>query len=140
MSDPTAATLHPMAPAHLPGFLPDATGHDPMLIHMVLFVSVLVFILITLFLRLHSLPEQLAHKVGATQLQIVGILGLIALFTHNNLYWVAALLLAVIQIPDYQTPLDRIADAVSGRTSPHPEPDSAAKSHDAAPAQKSEEA
>ncbi len=115
MSTDIVTTVHPMAPHHLPSFLPDAAGHDAMMNHMIIFVIVLVFALVTGFLLLHSLPEKLAHKVGATQLQIVGILGLLALFTHNNLYWVAALLLAVIQVPDYLTPLQRIADALEGR-------------------------
>ncbi|MDO6522264.1 hypothetical protein Q4578_11745 [Shimia thalassica] len=122
MSDTPAPTLHPLAPEHLPGFLPDATGHDPIMVHMIFFVAVMIFLLVTAFLHLHSLPEKLAHKVGATQLQIVGILGLIALFTHNNLYWVAALLLAVVQIPDYETPLLRIADALDRQKSPEPAP------------------
>lgn len=122
MSDTPAPTLHPLAPEHLPGFLPDAAGHDPIMVHMILFVAVMIFLLVTAFLHLHSLPEKLAHKVGATQLQIVGILGLIALFTHNNLYWVAALLLAVVQIPDYETPLLRIADALDRQKSPEPAP------------------
>lgn len=115
MSTDIVATVHPMAPHHLPSFLPDAAGNDAMMNHMIIFVIVMVFLLVTGFLLLHSLPEKLAHKVGATQLQIVGILGLLALFTHNNLYWVAALLLAVVQIPDYLTPLQRIADALEGR-------------------------
>ncbi len=112
MSTESAAALHPLAPHHLPSFISDASGADPMMTNVAIFAVVMVFLLTTFFLHLHSLPEQLAHKVGANQLQIVGVLALIALFTHNNLYWVAALLLALIQIPDYETPLGRIADAL----------------------------
>ncbi len=31
------------------------------------------------------------------------------MFTHNNLYWVAALLLATVQLPDFTTPLNSIS-------------------------------
>jgi hypothetical protein len=96
-----------------------------MMTNVAIFVVVVVFLAVTFFLHLHSLPEKLAHQVGANQLQIVGVLALIALFSHNNLYWVAALMIALIQIPDYETPLGRIAAALealkqpsSGRGSP----------------------
>lgn len=112
MSSESAASLHPLAPHHLPSFISDGTGGDPMMTNVAIFVAVMVFIITTFFLHLHSLPEKLAHKVGANQLQMVGVLALIALFTHNNIYWVAALLLALVQIPDYETPLQRIADAL----------------------------
>jgi hypothetical protein len=36
-------------------------------------------------------------------------LGLIALFTHMHIFWIAALLLALIDLPDFGTPLNRIA-------------------------------
>ena len=35
------------------------------------------------------------------QFEIVAVLALLALFTHNNYFWVAALLLAMIPIPDF---------------------------------------
>jgi hypothetical protein len=34
------------------------------------------------------------------------------MFTHENVLWVAALLLAYIDIPDFMTPVRRIASAV----------------------------
>ena len=42
----------------------------------------------------------------------LGILGLLALFTHIHLFWVAGLLLAMIDIPDFGTPLRSIAGSV----------------------------
>ncbi|MBO9479294.1 hypothetical protein J7382_17245 [Shimia sp. R11_0] len=128
MSTDSAASLHPLAPHHLPSFISDASGADPMMTNVGIFVVVMVFLLTTFFLHLHSLPERLAHKVGANQLQIIGVLALIALFTHNNIYWVAALLLALIQVPDYQTPLERIADALDRfRPNAAPQPAAAAE-------------
>ena len=62
-----------------------------------------------LFLRLHSLPERMAHKSQKMQFEIVAVLGLIALFTHMHIFWVAGLLLALIDVPDFGTSLSRIA-------------------------------
>lgn len=53
-----------------------------------------------LFLRLHTLPERMAHKSQKLQFEIVAVLGLLALFTHQHIFWVAGLLLAVIDLPD----------------------------------------
>jgi hypothetical protein len=40
------------------------------------------------------------------------VLGLLALFTHNHLFWVIGLFLAMIDLPDFGTPLRRIAGSV----------------------------
>lgn len=65
-----------------------------------------------LFLRLHTLPERVAHKGHKIQFEIVAILGLIALFTHMHIFWVIGLLLAFIDIPDFGGFLGRIAGSV----------------------------
>jgi hypothetical protein len=64
-----------------------------------------------LFLRLHSLPDQIVHKSHKMQSEIVCVLCLIALFTHLHIFWIAALLLAMIDLPDFGTSLGRIADS-----------------------------
>jgi multisubunit Na+/H+ antiporter MnhF subunit len=84
-----------------------------------------VFALGVIFFRLHSLPERLGHK--KFQFEIVAVLGLLSLFTHIHAFWVAALLLALIDIPDFQTPLKRMAaslERLSGVRAP-PEDDPA---------------
>lgn len=43
------------------------------------------------------------------QYELVAVLGLISLVTHNNLFWVAALVLALIDLPDFSSPLGSIA-------------------------------
>ena len=53
------------------------------------------------FFRLHTLPERVAHRGHKIQFEIVAILGLIALFTHMHIFWVAGLLLAFIDSPDF---------------------------------------
>lgn len=60
-----------------------------------------------LFFRLHSLPERLGHK--KLQFEIVAVLGLLSLFTHVHAFWVAGLLLALIDLPDFQSSLKRMA-------------------------------
>jgi len=62
-----------------------------------------------LFLRLHTLPERMAHRSQKLQFEIVAVLGLLALFTHQHIFWVAGLLLALVDLPDFSTPLRRIA-------------------------------
>jgi hypothetical protein len=82
---------------------------------MVVMAVVLVVIVVAfgvLFLRLHTLPERIAHKSHKFQFEIVAVLGLLALFTHMHIFWVAGLLLALIDFPDLGGWLARIAGSV----------------------------
>lgn len=54
----------------------------------------------------------MAHHANHTQIQLIGVLTLLALFTHNNVFWVAALVLAVIRFPDFISPIQAIANAL----------------------------
>jgi len=65
-----------------------------------------------LYLHLHTLPERMAHRSQKLQFEIVAVLGLLALFTHNHLFWVIGLFLAMVDLPDFGTPLRRIAGSV----------------------------
>jgi hypothetical protein len=106
---PPASALHPAASAHLPIFITAPGETDVLMVvtSVILAVSVLGFGI--LFLRLHSLPERMAHKSHKLQFEIVAVLGLISLFTHMHIFWIAGLLLATIDLPDFGTPLNRIA-------------------------------
>ena len=118
-----SATMHPAATGHLPTFVTAPGQTDVLFNVMVVFVVVLVFAVGLLYLRLHALPEHMAHGTSKTQFQLVGVLALLALFTHNHLFWIAALLLALVQFPDYSTPLNSIAgslDRLAGRAPPYP--------------------
>jgi hypothetical protein len=66
----------------------------------------------TLYWKLHSLPERMAHKSQKLQFEFVAVLGLISLFTHMHIFWIAGLLLALIDLPDFGTPLRSIAGSV----------------------------
>jgi hypothetical protein len=100
---------HPAAPPHLPFFLPGPDGADPVLVGTGIFLAVALLAFGLLFLRLHTLPERMAHRGNKLQFEIVAVLGLLALFTHMHIFWVAGLLLALIDVPDFTGPLRRIA-------------------------------
>jgi hypothetical protein len=100
---------HPAAPPHLPFFLPGPDGADPVLVGTGIFLAVALLAFGLLFLRLHTLPERMAHRGNKLQFEIVAVLGLLALFTHMHIFWVAGLLLALIDLPDFTGPLRRIA-------------------------------
>jgi len=105
------ASLHPAASHHLPAFITAPGETDVLMVVMALFLIVAVLAVGLLFLRLHTLPERIAHRGHKLQFEIVAVLGLLALFTHVHLFWVAGLLLALIDIPDFGNPLRRIAAA-----------------------------
>ena len=105
-------SVHPAAPHHLPAFLTAPGETDVLMVAVAVFLVVAVLMVGILFLRLHTLPERLAHKGHKLQFEIVAVLGLLALFTHVHLFWVAGLLLALIDIPDFSGSLSRIAGSV----------------------------
>ena len=108
--------IHPLAPHELPGFIGAAHGSDPLFTAVVFIVIAMVLGIGVFYLKLHAIPEQLAHKHGNTQSQLIMVLALLALFTHNNIFWVAALILALIKFPDLVTPLNDISSSLSKMT------------------------
>jgi hypothetical protein len=104
--------MHPAAPHHLPFFIPGADGSDTLTVVMGFFLVGVLLWVGTLYWKLHSLPERMAHRTHKLQFEIVAVLGLISLFTHMHIFWIAGLLLAMIDLPDFITPLSRIAGSV----------------------------
>src|SRR2546421_8787791 len=100
---------HPAASHELPSFITAPGETDVLMIVMSLFLVLAVVMFGILFLRLHTLPERMAHKSQKMQFEIVAVLGLIALFTHMHIFWIAGLLLAMIDLPDFGNSLGRIA-------------------------------
>ena len=106
--------MNPAAPHHLPVFITAPGESDVFLNGVAVFLVVAVVTLGAVYFRLHALPEHLAHKnASKIQFEIVAVLALIGLFTHNTMFWIAALLLALVPIPDFHGPLDRMADALA---------------------------
>ena len=133
MSEP----LHPVAPHHLPSFItaPGDTDVLTVVVGIVLIGAVLV--VGNFYLHLHTMPERMAHKSQKLQFEIVAVLGLLALFTHNHLFWVIGLFLAMIDLPDFSTPLHKIAGSVERMAGVAPEQDPTLPPNDAVVAQPS---
>lgn len=110
---------------HYPVFITPPGETDTMLIAVMVFLALIALGFGVFYLKLHAIPEKMAHKSNHAQMQLVAILALIALFTHNNIFWVAALLLAAFQLPDYagmlrsiSQSLDRLARRSEGLSPP----------------------
>jgi hypothetical protein len=110
---PMTTAINPAAPHDLPGFI-TAPGQTDVLFDVMIGVVVVVVLLTgVLYFRLHALPEQIAHRTTKVQYEIVAVLALLSLFTHNHIYWIAGLLLALIPLPDFSTPLNRMAESLA---------------------------
>lgn len=107
-----AAEVNPVATHHLPIFITPPGQTDVLMVITAVFLLVAVVAFGILFLRLHSLPERMAHRGHKLQFEIVAVLCLIALFTHIHAFWIAALLLAMIDLPDVTGWMGRIAGGV----------------------------
>jgi hypothetical protein len=116
-----SATLNAAATDHLPFFITAPGQTDGLFNAMIAFLIVVVFAIGLFYLRLHALPEHLAHGTSKVQIQIVGVLGLLALFTHNHIFWIAALMIALVQFPNFSGPLASMAQSLekmAGRAPP----------------------
>jgi hypothetical protein len=112
MSDAPVDGLHPLATEHFPVFLTAPGDTDVLLIAMAIFLVAAIVGIGVFYFKLHSLPEQMAHRGQKVQFEIVAILGLLSLFTHNHLFWIAGLLLAFVPLPDFSTPLTSMAQSL----------------------------
>ncbi len=104
--------MNPAAPHHLPSFITAPGGTDLLMVIAAITLVGAVLGIGLLFLRLHTLPERMAHKTHKIQFEIVAVLGLLALFTHVHAFWVAGLLLALIDLPDIPGMFGRIAGSL----------------------------
>jgi hypothetical protein len=126
-------SLHPSAPHDLPGFIVAPGDTDTLMVVVGIILIGAVLMVGIFYLHLHTMPERMAHKSQKLQFEIVAVLGLLALFTHNHLFWVIGLFLAMIDLPDFSTPLRRIAGSVEKIADVAPEPDAAEAPDHAAP-------
>jgi hypothetical protein len=113
-----ADTIHPAAVEHLPAFITAPGQTDWLFGVVVVFLLAMILIVGNFYFRLHALPEHMAHRGKKVQMEIVAVLALISLFTHNHIFWIAGLLLALIDLPDFSTPMVSIArslEKLSGR-------------------------
>lgn len=103
---------------------------------MAFVVLILVVLIGVYYFRIHMLPSELVRG-SKVQHGLVSVLMLISLFSRNHLYWVAALLLALVPFPNFGAPfvdmaasLEKLAraprrsEAVNTSTSPRVQPHS----------------
>jgi len=102
-------SIHPVAVEHLPMFITPPGATDVLMVTCAVILAVAVLGFGVFFLRLHSLPEHIAHKGDKLQAELVAVLCLISLFTHMHIFWIIGLVLALVEMPDFGTPLKRIA-------------------------------
>jgi len=122
--------LHPQATHNLPSFITGPGETDVLMVVTAVILALAVVAFGVLFFRLHALPEQIAHKSHKVQMEVVAVLCLISLFTHLHIFWIAGLILAFIEIPDFGTPLRRIAGSVEKIAGVEPPDDTAEISHE----------
>lgn len=108
-----ADVTHPAAIEHLPTFITSPGQTDYLLAGVVIFLVLVVLVIGNLYFQLHAVPERMAHRTNKMQMEIIAVLALISLFTHNHLFWIAGLLLAFIEFPDFSTPLYSIAQSLA---------------------------
>ena len=116
-------SIHPSAPHHLPPFITAPGDTDVLMVVVGIILIGSILLVGNFYLHLHTLPERMAHKSQKFQFEVVAVLGLLALFTHNHLFWVIGLFLAMIDLPDFSTPLRRIAGSVEKMAGVPPEQD-----------------
>jgi hypothetical protein len=122
MSD-AAHPAHPVATHHLPSFITAPGETDVLMVVMAVILVLATLGFGILFFRLHALPEQMAHKSHKLQFELVAVMCLISLFTHQHIFWIAGLLLALIDLPDFGTPLNRIARSAESLAGLTPDPE-----------------
>ncbi len=87
---------HPLATQHLPFFITPPGQSDVLMNVTIVFLVAVVLIVGNFYLRLHALPERMAHRANVVQFEVVAVLALLAL----------------ICIPDFSTPLASIANSL----------------------------
>jgi multisubunit Na+/H+ antiporter MnhF subunit len=125
--------VHPAATDHLPMFITAPGQTDVLMVVMWLVFVGAILAGGVFFFWLHSLPERMVHN--KIQFDIVAVLALLSLFTHQHAFWVAALLIALISFPDFKFPdfsglLARIANSLESIAS---RPDAAGQPGPSAP-------
>ncbi|MBE1284701.1 MAG: hypothetical protein GJ676_15425 [Rhodobacteraceae bacterium] len=69
------------------------------------FMMVVGFVLVAtllgfgaLYFTIQAIPDRMAAGAHKVQMQLVSVLGLISLFTLNNAFWIAAILIAAVPL------------------------------------------
>src|SRR4051794_41266221 len=79
---------------------------------MGVFLIVAILAVGNFYLKLHTLPERMAHKSQKLQFEIVAGLGLLAVFMDVDIVLISGLVLVMVQISEFRPPLRSIAQSV----------------------------
>lgn len=105
-------TQHPAGPTHLPWFIPEPGQTDMLLVFTGPFLLLFIVAMGAVMFGILYLPEQMVSKEDKAKYEVVATLCVLAMFSPGHLFWIAALLLAMTDIPDFTPVFERIADAV----------------------------
>lgn len=94
---------------HLSFFITGPGESDGLFLVVAIFLVLAVIAFGAFYFTVQSIPDRMVEGAGKAQMQVVGLLGLLSLFTMNNTFWMAGLLLAAVRIPDIVTPLRSIS-------------------------------
>ncbi|MBB3656479.1 hypothetical protein FHX15_001707 [Rhizobium sp. BK650] len=116
-----AQPYHAALTDHVPVFITAPGQTDYLFVTVIVLMLLMILAIGNFYFQLHAVPERIAHRANKVQLEIVAVLALISLFTHNHIYWIIGLLLAMVRIPDFSTPLYSIARSIARLASRSPE-------------------
>jgi hypothetical protein len=105
MNEPAVKVVHD----HLPFYITGPGESDILFTAVAISLIAIVVGSGALYLTIQHIPDRIAKGTSKAQMQLVGLLALISLFTMNNLYWIAAILLAANRIPHFIAPHTDIA-------------------------------
>ncbi len=84
--------------ARLPFWVTPPGETDGFLIVVGLFLVMVLLGFGALYFTVQAIPDRMAAGAHKVQMQLVGVLGLISLFTLNNAFWIAAILIAAVPL------------------------------------------
>jgi hypothetical protein len=105
-------TRHDAPPTHLPWFITEPEQIDTLMVFIGVFLVLFTVMMGVLMFRLLYLPAKMVPQEQKAKYEVVATLYLLAMFAPGNFLWIAALLVAMIDIPDFTPLLERIAEAV----------------------------
>ncbi len=86
------------AMARLPFWVTPPEETDGFLIVVGLVLVIVLLGFGALYFTVQAIPDRMAAGAHKVQMQLVGVLGLISLFTLNNAFWIAAILIAAVPL------------------------------------------
>lgn len=91
-------TLSEEAMARLPFWVTPPGETDGFLVAVGCLLVLILLGFGALYFTIQAIPDRMAAGTHKVQMQIVGVLGLISLFTLNNAFWIAAILIAAVPL------------------------------------------